>query len=225
MTRQIGRFELADHSTIFLDEIGDLSNDVQVKLLRVLEARQIERLGSSSSIRINVRIIAATHRNLEERVADGTFREDLFYRLNVFPVQVPALRDRREDIPAIVWHFVEQLSRGLGKRIDTIPSENLRDLQRYAWPGNIRELRNVVERGLILATGPCLSIPVPHSTICSTSGSTKLEDVVRAHMRSVLERVDWRIRGAGGAAEQLGLRPTTLEGRMQRLGLRRPGVA
>ena len=168
VARQIGRFETADHSTIFLDEIGDLPTDVQVKLLRVLEERQIERLGSPRSIRINVRIVAATHRNLEQRIAEGTFREDLFYRLNVFPIQVPALRERPDDIPQLVWHFVEECSGGLGKRIETIADESMRELQHYGWPGNIRELRNVVERAMILATGPHLSIPVPRAaTSCA----------------------------------------------------------
>jgi transcriptional regulator with GAF, ATPase, and Fis domain len=165
VTRQIGRFEMADHSTIFLDEIGDLSTDVQVKLLRVLEERQIERLGNPRSIRVNVRIVAATHRNLEQRIAEGTFREDLFYLLNVFPIGLPALRERADDIPQLVWHFVEECSDSLGKRIDTITDENMRELQQYAWPGNIRELRNAVERAMILATGPNLSICVPGATV------------------------------------------------------------
>ena len=222
VARQIGRFETADHSTIFLDEIGVLPTDVQVKLLRVLEERQIERLGSPRSISINVRIVAATHRNLEQRIAEGTFREDLFYRLNVFPIQVPALRERPDDIPQLVWRFVEEYSGSLGKRIETIADENMSELQHYRWPGNIRELRNVVERAIILATGPRLSIPVSRATISAAIPSAKLEDVQRAHIRSVLERVSWRIRGSGGAAEQLGLRPTTLETRMIKLGVVRP---
>ena len=224
-TQQIGRFETADHSTIFFDEIGDLSTDVQVRLLRVLEERQIERLGNPRSIRVNVRIVAATHRDLVQRIAEGRFRDDLFYRLNVFPIQVPALRERADDIPQLVWHFVEECSNGFGKRIETITDENMRELQQYAWPGNIRELRNLVERAMILATGPCLSIRVPRATVSSAVRSTKLDDVLREHIRSVLERVGWRIRGAGGAAEQLGLPPTTLETRMSKLGLVRPRSA
>jgi transcriptional regulator with GAF, ATPase, and Fis domain len=219
----MGRFEMADRSTIFLDEIGDLPSDVQVKLLRVLEERQIERLGSPRSIHVNVRIVAATHRNLVERIAAGTFREDLFYRLNVFPIQVPALRDRAEDIPGLVRHFVDECGRALGKRTETISDANMRELQHYEWPGNIRQLRNVVEHAMILATGPRLSIPVPH-TASPVTGSSKLDDVQREHIRGVLERVHWRIRGAGGAAERLGLRPTTLESRMSKLGLARPGL-
>ena len=154
LARQIGRFELANHSTIFLDEIGDLPMQVQVKLLRVLEERSIERLGSPTSIRVDTRIIAATHHNLEQRVADGQFREDLYYRLNVFPIHVPPLRERVEDIPLLVWRFVEQFSRAFGKPIETMPTENLAALKRYAWPGNIRELRNVVERAMIVAAAP-----------------------------------------------------------------------
>ena len=169
-----GRRDTADrtvryghHSTIFLHEIVDLSTDVQVKLLRVLKEQQIERLGNTRSIRVNVRIVAATHRNLMQRIADGTFREDLFYRLNVFPIQVPALRERADDIPQLVWHFVEECSNAFGKRIETITDENMRELQQYAWPGNIRELRNLVERAMILATGPRLSIRVPRATVSS----------------------------------------------------------
>jgi transcriptional regulator with GAF, ATPase, and Fis domain len=222
VTRQIGRFEMADHSTIFLDEIGDLSNEVQVKLLRVLEERQIERLGSPRSVRIDTRIVAATHRNLEQRIAEGTFREDLFYRLNVFPIRVPALRERAEDIPQLVWHFVEQCSTGLGKRIETIADENMLELQQYAWPGNIRELRNAVERAVILAMGPRLSICVPRARAASATRSTKIADVQREHIRSVLNMCGWRVRGPSGAAERLGLKPTTLETRMARLGISRP---
>ena len=151
LSRQVGRFELADHSTIFLDEIGDLPVDVQVKLLRVLEEHQIERLGNPKPIRVDTRIIAATHRNLEQRISDGTFREDLFYRLNVFPIQVPPLRERTEDIPLLVQRFVEEFSKTFAKRIDTIDKDNLAALQLYSWPGNIRELRNVVERAMITA--------------------------------------------------------------------------
>jgi transcriptional regulator with GAF, ATPase, and Fis domain len=222
IARQIGRFELADQSTIFLDEIGDLPGDVQVKLLRVLEERQIERLGSSKSIPVNVRIIAATHRNLEQRIASGVFREDLFYRLNVFPIQVPPLRERVEDIPLLVWRFVDEFSKAFGKQIDTIPREVLTTLQRYAWPGNIRELRNVVERAMILANGPRLLISTPAATAAAEKSSVKLVDVQKEHIRSVLEGAGWRIRGLGGAADRLGLRPTTLETRMAKLGLTRP---
>jgi transcriptional regulator with GAF, ATPase, and Fis domain len=223
LARQIGRFELASHSTIFLDEIGDLPADVQVKLLRVLEERQIERLGSPRPIPVDTRIIAATHRNLEQRIAEGTFREDLYYRLNVFPIHVPPLRERVEDIPLLVWRFVEEFSKAFGKQVDAIDKDNLTALQRYSWPGNIRELRNVVERAMIVATGRQLTIPVPLASLKSTRRSSKLVDVEKEHIRSVLEGSAWRIRGPGGAAERLGLKPTTLETRMAKLGVKRPG--
>ena len=222
VARQIGRFELADRSTIFLDEIGDLPMEVQVKLLRVLEERQIERLGNPRGIHVDTRIVAATHRQLEPLIADGTFREDLFYRLNVFPVQIPALRERADDIPLLAWSFVEEFSQTLGKQIETIQPESMIALQRYAWPGNIRELRNVVERAMILATGPRLSIAVPHAPASASTRSIRLVDVQKEHIRSVLQSVGWRIRGAGGAADRLGLPPTTLETRMSKLGLARP---
>jgi transcriptional regulator with GAF, ATPase, and Fis domain len=222
LARQIGRFELADHSTIFLDEIGELPAEVQVKLLRVIEERQIERLGSPRSIQVDVRIIAATHRDLEQKIADGAFREDLFYRLNVFPVRVPPLRERVEDIPPLVWHFVDEFSKSFNKTIDVIPRENMAALQRYSWPGNIREMRNLVERAMILATGPALTIALPPSSVRADRRSLKLNDVEREHIRSVLEIVGWRIRGTGGAADQLGLKPTTLETRMAKLGIARP---
>jgi transcriptional regulator with GAF, ATPase, and Fis domain len=222
VTSQIGRFELADRSTIFLDEIGDLPADVQIKLLRVLEERQIERLGSPKAIPVDVRVIAATHRNLEDRVREGLFREDLFYRLNVFPISVPSLRERVEDIPALVWHFVEAFSRPSGKKVQTISPANMAALQQYGWPGNIRELRNAVERALVVANGPHLHIPVPSSSPAGAVRSLKLVEVQREHILSVLQAVGWRIRGAGGAADRLGLPPTTLETRMARLGLVRP---
>ena len=220
--RQIGRFELADHSTIFLDEIGELTSEIQVKLLRVLESRQFERLGSPRPIHLDTRVIAATHRNLELRIADGSFREDLFYRLNVFPIQVPPLRERLDDIPLLVWRFVAEFSKTFGKRIDSVPRENLAELQHYAWPGNIRELRNAVERAMIISTGPQLAIAVPTETKVSQPRSEKLVDVSTGHIREVLDSVRWRIRGAGGAAEVLGLPPTTLETRMAKLGIVRP---
>ena len=222
LSRQVGRFELADQSTIFLDEIGDLPVDVQVKLLRVLEEHTIERLGNPKPIRVDTRIIAATHRNLEQRISEGTCREDLFYRLNVFPIQVPPLRERTEDIPLLVERFVEEFSKTFAKRIDTIDKDSLAALQLYSWPGNIRELRNVVERAMITATGRRLAIALPQSSSAATKRSPKLADVEKEHIRAVLETTGWRIRGAGGAAERLGLAPTTLETRLAKLGLRRP---
>lgn len=221
VSRQIGRFELADQSTIFLDEIGDLAPEVQVKLLRVLEDHQIERLGSPKSIRVNVRIIAATHRNLTRHVADGRFRDDLFYRLNVFPIEVPPLRERVDDIPLLVWHFVDLFATEYGKTIETISDQNMAALQNYCWPGNVRELSNLVERAIIMASGPDLTVHLPVARVPAVGGDT-LVDVEKAHIQSVLESAGWRIRGPRGAASRLGLPPTTLESRMARLGLTRP---
>jgi formate hydrogenlyase transcriptional activator len=223
LSRQVGRFELADHSTIFLDEIGDLPADVQIKLLRVLEERQIERLGSPRPISIDTRIVAATHRNLEERIAEGAFREDLFYRLNVFPIHVPPLRERVEDIPLLVWRFVEEFSKALGKSIDAIDKDSLTALQHYGWPGNIRELRNVIERAMIMASSRRLTIALPQSSAAASKRSSKLLDIEKEHIRSMLDATGWRIRGPEGAATRLGLKPTTLETRMAKLGLKRPG--
>jgi formate hydrogenlyase transcriptional activator len=221
LSRQVGRFELAHHSTIFLDEIGDLPPDVQVKLLRVLEERQVERLGSPRPITVDTRVIAATHRNLEQRISEGAFREDLYYRLNVFPIYVPPLRERVEDIPLLVWRFVEEFSKAFGKLVDSIDKHDLTALQRYSWPGNIRELRNVVERAMIVSTDQHLTIPLPQSS-AATRRSLRLVDVEKEHIRGVLESTAWRIRGTGGAAERLGLKPTTLETRMAKLGITRP---
>ena len=222
LARQIGRFELADGSTLFLDEVGDLPAEVQVKLLRVLQEREIERLGSSRTIKVDVRVVAATNRDLERKVADGTFREDLYYRLNVFPINVPPLRERPEDIPTLTWTFVDELSRVLGKRIESISKEHLTALQRYPWPGNIRELRNVIERAVIVSTGPRLAVEPPAVKQSAAQRSLLLADVERDHIRSVLELTRWRIRGDGGAADRLGLKPSTLEDRMAKLELRRP---
>ncbi len=222
LARQIGRFELADHSSLFLDEIGDLPLEIQIKLLRVLEDKQIERLGSSKPIKTDTRIVAATHRDLEKRIASDLFREDLYYRLNVFPIRVPPLRERAEDIPMLVWRFVEEFSQAFGRRIESIASDNMEMLQRYPWPGNVRELRNIVERAVIVASGPCLSIALPPTSAAATRRSVRLADVEKEHIQSVLDSTKWRIRGPGGAADQLGLKATTLETRMAKLGLRRP---
>jgi formate hydrogenlyase transcriptional activator len=223
VSRQIGRFEVADGSTLFLDEIGELSLDVQVKLLRVLHDRVIQRLGSTQSIKVNVRIIAATNRNLEQAMHDRTFRDDLYYRLNVFPITVPPLRERVEDIAGLAQEFVDEFAASFGKDVRAVAPESLRDLQRYSWPGNVRELRNVIERAMILATGPILTVPVPvpRQTTASRTSMT-LEAVQTAHIRAILDSSNWRVRGRDGAAERLGLKPTTLEGRMAKLGLTRP---
>jgi transcriptional regulator with GAF, ATPase, and Fis domain len=174
---------------------------------------------------VDVRIIAATHRNLEKRIADDAFRQDLYYRLNVFPIDVPPLRERIEDIPMLVWRFVDEFSKSFGKRIDSISRENMELLQRYPWPGNIRELRNVVERAMIVAVGHNLTIAIPAQPPSSLRRSVKLVDVEREHVLSVVEGCGWRIRGVDGAAERLGLRPTTLETRMAKLGIKRPAQA
>jgi formate hydrogenlyase transcriptional activator len=222
LSRQVGRFEAANQSTLFLDEIGDLPMEVQVKLLRALQDRVIERLGSTQSIKLDVRIIAATNRSLEDAVRDKTFREDLFYRLNVFPIAVPPLRERIEDIPGLVWAFIDEFSRMFGKSIDSISKDSMRELQRYPWPGNVRELRNIIERAFIVATGRQLVVsaprlgqrPLPQAAM--TLSALEIE-----HIRAVLESTNWRVRGSGGAAERLGLKPTTLESRMARLGIAR----
>jgi len=222
LTRQIGRFEAAHQSTLFLDEIGDLPLEMQAKLLRVIEDRTIERLGSPVSIKVDVRIIAATNRNLEEAVGNGTFREDLFYRLNVFPISIPPLRERVEDIPALIWSFIDELSAGFGRKIDSISKRGLEELQRYSWPGNVRELRNLIEREMIVAQGSTL-MPTPPRPAASKSASARLIDVQAEHIRAVLDSCGWRIRGAAGAAQRLGVKPTTLESRMARLGIARNG--
>jgi transcriptional regulator with GAF, ATPase, and Fis domain len=222
LARQIGRFEMADHSTIFLDEIGDLPLEVQVKLLRVLEERQIERLGSPQPIRVDTRIIAATHRDLEQLIAAGTFRADLYYRLCVFPIRVPPLRERAGDIPLLVWRFVEEFATAFGKQVDSISKDDMAALQQYSWPGNIRELRNVVERAMIMGTGRRLTFSLPAASTALAGRSVKLEDVEREHLRTVLESTCWRVRGVDGAARRLGLKPTTLDGRLSKLGLKRP---
>lgn len=222
IARQAGRFELANGSTIFLDEIGELTADVQVKLLRVLQEKQIERLGGSRPIDLDLRVIAATNRDLDRAVADRTFREDLYYRLNVFAIRVPPLRERAEDIPTLVWAFVDEFSKAMGKRVESIAKEQIAALQRYPWPGNIRELRNVVEHAVIVSKGPRLAIEPPGARAMRRQGSTHLADVEREHIQSVLQKTGWRIRGRAGAAELLNLKPSTLEGRMEKLGLRRP---
>ena len=221
--RRIGRFEAANQSTLFLDEIGELSLDIQVKLLRVLQERVIERLGSTQPMNVNVRIVAATNRDLEKAVTDGSFREDLFYRLNVFPITIPPLRDRVEDIPALAWTFVSEIAKSHGRTIDSIARESMRKMQHYPWPGNVRELRNVIERSVIVATGTRLVVQMPQNAPSRGSqGSLTLRNVQIEHIRATLQCTNWRVRGIDGAAKRLGLKPTTLETRMAKLGLTRP---
>jgi len=222
VARQIGRFELAEGSTIFLDEVGELPLEAQVKLLHAVQDHVVERLGSTQPIKVDVRVIAATNRNLEEAVAARTFREDLYYRLNVFPITVPPLRERVEDIPVLVWSFVDEYSRAFGKNVTSVAREDMAALQRYPWPGNIRELRNLVERAMIVTAGSKLEIDVPAASARAHDKSPRLADVEARHIRAILDRTGWRVRGAGGAAEILGVKPTTLEGRMAKLGIRRP---
>jgi formate hydrogenlyase transcriptional activator len=222
IARHIGRFEMANDSTIFLDEVGELPLDAQVKLLRVLQERVIERLGGGQPVKVNVRIIAATNRDLEKAVADHAFREDLFYRLNVFPITIPPLRDRADDIPALVWSFIEEYSNAFRKPIESISKDSLAALQHYHWPGNVRELRNVIERAVIISKGPRLIVDVPAGPSRAARKSTRLADIEAEQIRQVLEGVGWRVRGPGGAAEQLGIKPNTLDSRMAKLGIKRP---
>jgi len=228
---RIGRFELADGGTILLDEIGDLSLDLQAKLLRVLQEGEFERVGSSRTRRVDVRVIAATHRDLSRAMAEGRFREDLFYRLNVFPIFVPPLRERRDDVPLLVWSLIQRKQRELGRRVTTILRKDMERLTAYAWPGNVREVANVVERALILSEGSTLHLgeeigqtdgsPDPVST-SSAPPDASLDGVEREHIRGVLVRCGWRVEGRGKAAEVLRLNPSTLRYRMKILGIRRP---
>lgn len=221
LTRQIGRFEAADGGTIFLDEIGEMPADTQAKLLRVLQSGEFERLGSSKTMRVNVRVIAATNRDLAAAVSVGTFRQDLYYRLNVFPITVPPLRDRREDIPQLAWAFIKEFGEKMGKPIDHIKRTSMAALQAYPWPGNIRELRNVIERSMILARGPELNAELPEPAGSTQDMGEDMRDVEQRHIRRVLEKTGGRIRGKGGAAELLGLKPSTLYARMKKLNIRR----
>jgi formate hydrogenlyase transcriptional activator len=219
-TRQ-GRFELADGGTIFLDEIGDLSPEVQVKFLRVLQEGEFERVGSSRTKRVDVRVIAATHQDLDAAIAARTFRVDLYYRLNVYPIRLPALRERAEDIPRLVWFFINRHQRELARHITTVPPMVMEALQRQAWPGNVRELENVVERAMIATTGDVLRLDEPlavkSSPDSALTGADDLDAMQRAHIEAVLARCGWRINGNGNAAERLGIHPNTLRFRMKKL--------
>jgi transcriptional regulator with GAF, ATPase, and Fis domain len=219
LSREAGRFEIADGSTLLLDEIGELSLELQAKLLRVLQEGEFERLGSSKTLRTDVRVLAATNRNLAQAVEEKTFREDLYYRLNVFPIDVPPLRERIDDIPRLVWAFVQEFSQAMGKNIETIPVKSMKALQAHCWPGNVREVRNVIERAMIVSKGPILEVEVPRTELTLPEASQQLADVERRHIKHVVESRRWRIRGVGGAAEVLGLKPTTLEARMKKLGI------
>jgi PAS domain S-box-containing protein len=240
--RRIGRFELAHGGTIFLDEIGDMPSDVQVKLLRVLQEHEFERLGGSDPIKVDVRVIAATNRDLLRSASEGTFRQDLYYRLNVFPVQLPPLRERREDIPPLVHYFVRRFSLKIGRKITRIQRETMERLVSYSWPGNVRELENVIERAVILSRGIELEVgpdvlperlsppgqsPAPRTAQEESSPEVQvpspqsIDQVERNHILEVLMRANWRIEGADGAAALLNLNPSTLRSRMKKLGVQR----
>ena len=222
LTRMTGRFEAADGASLFLDEIGELPLEVQAKLLRVLEQGRFERLGSAKTTQVDVRIIAATNQDLENQVAAGKFRKDLYYRLNVFPISMPPLREHPEDIPQLVWAFVRQYENKIGKRINHITSQSMDELQHYPWPGNIRELRNVIERALITCSDRTLEVHPLSQPDSKTHMDLNLEEMERRHITGVLEQTGWRLSGRGGAAEILGLKRTTLYSRMKRLGIHRP---
>jgi formate hydrogenlyase transcriptional activator len=221
LSTQTGRFEVADGSTIFLDEVGELSLEVQAKLLRVLQEGEFERLGSSKTTKVDARVIAATNRDLEEAVRQGPFRSDLYYRLNVFPILVPPLREHPEDIPPLVWHFLRELGERMGKRVDTIPKRSMEAMTAYGWPGNVRELMNVLERAMILEKGTVLHVELGGPAVSADPATTNLTEIERNHMLKVLDMTGWRIRGKNGAAELLGLKPTTLHSRMKKLGIKR----
>jgi formate hydrogenlyase transcriptional activator len=219
--RQAGSFELANGSTLLLDEVGELPPETQGKLLRVLQDRKIQRLGSPRTVSVDVRVIAATNRDLEKEVREGRFREDLYYRLNVFPINVPPLRERREDIPILFSAFAQEFATAMGKPIQFLSKTDLEALAHYSWPGNVRELRNVVERAVIQVQDSRLKVELPVSSLSASSRSLTMRDVEREHIGNVLEMTGWRIRGKGGAAEILDMKPSTLRSRMAKLGLRR----
>ncbi len=223
-SRQIGRFEIANGSTLCLDEIGELPLDMQSKLLRVIQHQEFERLGSSRTLKVDIRILATTNRNLEEEVTKGRFRQDLFYRLNVFPITVPPLRQRAADIPVLAEAFISRYSRKLGKKITSISKETMKALQDYQWPGNVRELESIIERAVILCPGPVLQLvdKLKMSSLSLESSAKTLEATERNQILKTLSENKWRIEGKGGSAEILGIHPSTLRARMHKLGIKRP---
>jgi len=227
--QRIGRFELANGGTIFLDEVTELPLDTQVKLLRVLQEGEFERVGSSRTMKVDVRVIAATNRNVQEVVRSGVFRSDLFYRLNVFPLEVPALRERREDIPLLVNFFLSRFGKNLGKEVRGVSQKSMESLSNYAWPGNIRELQNVIERAVVLAKGPIVQIDDSmlraDETVEDSSFIDNLENVERQHIVRALTETRWVIHGKKGAAEILGINPSTLRSRMDKLGIKKSQIA
>ena len=224
IAQKVGRFELADKGTLFLDEVGDIPPGLQPKLLRVLQEQEFERLGGTRTHRVDVRLVAATNRNLVDMVKRNEFRSDLYYRLNVFPVSLPPLRERCEDIPALDTHFVEILSRRMGKQIEDIPPDTMSALTSYGWPGNIRELQNFIERSVIVSTGAVLRPPLAELKRCpevQSMGAITLEEAERDHIRKTLEQTRWVVGGPNGAAARLGIKRSTLYFRMRKLGISR----
>ena len=217
ISQKVGRFELAHQGTLFLDEVGDIPPELQPKLLRVLQEQEFERLGGTRTIRVDVRLVAATNRDLARMVADGRFRDDLYYRLNVFPLVLPPLRERREDIPRLVRHFTQRFARRMGRRIETIPSAVMAALVRYPWPGNVRELQNVIERTVILSPGPSLQVPLgdlPPAALPApepTAAAVTLADAEREHILGALRETGWVVGGPKGAAARLGMKRSTLQ--------------
>jgi formate hydrogenlyase transcriptional activator len=224
IARNVGRIELANKGTLFLDEVGDIPLELQSKLLRVLQEREIERLGSSRTIRVDFRLVAATNRNLIEMVDNGQFRSDLYYRLSVFPIEIPPLRDRVEDIPILAWHFVKKYAQQMNKRIDKILPQDMEALVHHGWPGNVRELQNVVERSVVVSPGSVLALsrPAEPKRIESSRDARTLAEAEREHILRVLRTTDWVLGGPGGAAVRLGVKRTTLLYKMRRLGIDRP---
>jgi formate hydrogenlyase transcriptional activator len=224
IAQKIGRFELADKGTLFLDEVGDIPPGLQPKLLRVLQEQEFERLGSTRTHQVDVRLVAATNRNLVDMVKRNEFRSYLYYRLNVFPIPLPALRERREDIPMLVKHFVEIYARKMGRQIEQISPETISELTSYAWPGNIRELQNFIERSVILSSGNILRAPLSSLKAVGapeSQGAVTLEEAERDHIRKTLEQTRWVVAGPNGAAARLGIKRSTLYFRMQKLGISR----
>jgi formate hydrogenlyase transcriptional activator len=229
IAQRIGRFELAHRGTIFLDEVGDIPIELQPKLLRVLQEQEFERLGSTRTIRVDVRVVAATNADLAEKVTEKKFRDDLYYRLNVFPIAIPPLRERRDDIPLLVRYFVQKYARHMKRQIDTIPAKAMTALSQYQWPGNVRELANFIERAVILSRGPELALPLSELAqrrqspgAISVDNFITLEEAQRGHIVRTLKDTNWVIGGPAGAAAQLGTKRTTLQYRMKKLGIARP---